>query len=247
MPKSFYEIFPKGKALIGMLHLAGNNSSERLNIAMKEAKVFDRNGFDGVIVEDYYGTLGDVENTLKELKEKTLNLSIGVNCLGNWKKSFELAQKYDSQFIQIDSIHPKDIDSWDYFAFRKTIPEISVFGGVNFKYQTQERGAKLEKLLFESMERCEAVVTTGRGTGIETPLNDIINIKSILGKFPLIIGAGADKNNIDVQLAIADGAIIGSYVKGCGSYFGTDLNLNARVKQEYVLELAEIRDELNTH
>ena len=75
----------------------------------------------------------------------------------------------------------------------------------------------LEVDLAEAMPRCEAIVTTGSGTGIETPTQKLRDYKRLLGEFPLIVGAGVNLQNVYEQLQICDGAIVGSYFKPQGN------------------------------
>jgi len=67
--------------------------------------------------------------------------------------------------------------------------------------------------LEEGKSRCEAIVTTGSGTGVETPIDKLKQYKELLEEFPLIVGAGVDLENVYDQLKIVDGVIIGSYFK----------------------------------
>ena len=60
---------------------------------------------------------------------------------------------------------------------------------------------------------CDAIVTTGEGTGIETPIEKLNEFKFYLKDFPLIVGAGVNLSNIYSQLKVSDGAIIGSAFK----------------------------------
>ncbi|MGK0232296.1 MAG: putative TIM-barrel enzyme, partial [Patescibacteria group bacterium] len=68
----------------------------------------------------------------------------------------------------------------------------------------------------EGIQRADAIVTTGEGTGLETPLQKLIDFRKASDEFPLIVGAGITKENISEQLRYANGAIIGSYFKQDG-------------------------------
>ncbi|HLC31918.1 MAG TPA: BtpA/SgcQ family protein, partial [Candidatus Nanoarchaeia archaeon] len=57
--------------------------------------------------------------------------------------------------------------------------------------------------------------------------------KSLLGQFPLIVGAGVTASNAYEQLSIADGAIVGSYFKSEG-------DTQSPVKRHKVRELMKI-------
>ena len=94
--------------------------------------------------------------------------------------------------------------------------DIFLLGGVRFKYQPVASGRTLEEDLKIGMERCDAVVVTGAGTGISTELDKIKAFRAILGDFPLIVGAGMTAETAAEQLFYSDGAIVGSYFKEGG-------------------------------
>ena len=51
---------------------------------------------------------------------------------------------------------------------------------------------------------------------METDLEKIKSFRSILGDFPLIVGAGVTAQTAKEQLSFSDGAIVGSYFKENG-------------------------------
>lgn len=208
----FKDLFGDKKALIGMIHLSGENSRDRINRAIYEMHIFEDGGFDGVIVENYHGVVSDVERFLESSQKIRTNLVKGVNILGDPFYGFELAKKYGADFIQFDSIQPEHIDSKRYNGFRLNYSNVAVFGGVRFKYQ-QPSGKCLEEDLDNSLP-CEAIVTTGKGTGIETPIEKLREFRSILpNSVPIIVGAGVNEQNSAEQSKYTNGAIIGSGVK----------------------------------
>ena len=85
-------------------------------------------------------------------------------------------------------------------------------GGVWPKYYTPMPGSILENDLIDATKLCDMVVVTGSGTGKETPFDKIIKFRETIGDFPIIIGAGLNKGNIE-SLKYADGAIVGSAFK----------------------------------
>ena len=62
-------------------------------------------------------------------------------------------------------------------------------------------------------QRCDAVVTTGEGTGKDCPTEKLVEFRSVLSDFPLIVGAGVTADNVCEKLQFADGVIIGSWLK----------------------------------
>lgn len=205
----FHKLFPIKKPIIGMIHLAGENKVER---ALEELAIFEQEGIDGAIIEDYHGGYEDVYETLKQTSKSNFKLILGVNVLINPYSSFKLAKEFGAKFIQFDSVQKTDLNSKRYNQLREDYPNIVVLGGIGFKY-VPPTGNPLEIDLEQGKKRCEAIVTTGTGTGIETPIEKLKQYKTILKDFPLIVGAGVNINNIYEQLNIADGAIIGSSLK----------------------------------
>lgn len=214
MAKDFFEIFNARKPVIGMIHLAGYGQ-EIVKRALREISLYEEEGVSGIIVENYQGTAYDVKSTLERLSGRENKLAVGINILGNPQDSFYLANEFRDvvSFIQIDSLHPKDISYARYRILRARNFNMAVFGGINFKYQTQEEGKKLEEVLRGAIPLCEAIVTTGEGTGIETPMENLKKFRQIMGDSLLISGAGINKENAYETAQIVDGIIVGSYLK----------------------------------
>ena len=210
------EVF-KRIPIFGMIHLAGTSPIPR---ALQEISLFEEEGLDGVIVENYHTrAIENVIDTLEETKKLNPKLLIGVNVLPNdFELAFTLAHEYQTDFIQLDyvaGVYETDtkLDFPTYDAFRHEYPNVLVLGGVWPKYYEPRAGSNLEKDLKEGMQRADAIVVTGAGTGKETPLEKIQQFRLVLGSHPLIIGAGLTPQNTYQQLSIADGAIVGSYFK----------------------------------
>ena len=138
-----------------------------------------------------------------------------------WNNEFWSIYRYGAGFVQFDTIQASDgsaennhrFNEEKYLERRDRYPEIVVLGGVRFKY-IPLTGRSLEEDIIEGISRCEAIVTTGSGTGIETPTEKLRMFKRIMGDFPLVVGAGVNDKNVREQLEVAEAAIIGSYFKG---------------------------------
>lgn len=215
---TFEQLFPNGRALIAMLHLKGLDSSDIYGRAEREIGIFYDNGFDAVLVENYFGSLDDCRRALDYLSRSYPDRVYGVNILGDEESAFGLADAYGAKFIQIDSVcghlaprrEPAFVDRLnDLRAGSRAL----VFGGVRFKYQPVRSGRSLEEDLRLGTERCDAVVVTGDGTGIETPQDKILRFRKSLGAFPLITGAGVTADTVAQTLEHCDGVIVGSWLK----------------------------------
>ncbi|MFK9092188.1 BtpA/SgcQ family protein [Bacillus salipaludis] len=215
----FLELFKAKKPIMGMIHLKGNNNEEKLEIAKREIDEMIENGIDAVIIENYFGSTENVEEVLRYIYAERKNIIYGLNILKDDHKSFELANQFEAKFIQLDSVAghltiEEDVQFHDFISKQREQTNAFVLGGVRFKYQPYLSGRSLEEDLKIGMTRCDAIVVTGEGTGLETDLNKIIEFRTIMGKnFPLIVGAGITAENFHNQLTLADGAIMGSYLK----------------------------------
>lgn len=223
----FKELFKTEKPIIGMIHLAGKDPVKR---ALDELKMFEDEGLSGAIVENYHAEEEYVIKTLEAAAKKSLEIIIGVNVLPNdfWV-SIPIAARYGAKFIQLDYVsgkyvemngkassnvsQVKQLDHTRYKDYRNNHPEILVLGGVHPKYYTPVPYSSLEDDLRIGKERAEAIVVTGEGTGMETPIKKIREFRKILQDCPLIVGAGLNLENAEEQLTIADGAIVGSSLK----------------------------------
>lgn len=202
--------------IFGMIHLAGDDPVRR---ALSEIALFEEEGISGAIVENYHGSVDDVVRTLEETAKLDLKISIGVNILPNeFQRALYLAETYCADFIQLDHVagvytKGKPFDFALYDLCRKKHSQVLVLGGVWPKYYTPVAGSNLEMDLQMGMERADAIVVTGAGTGKETPVEKITRFRDVLGDHPLIIGAGLTVANAYQQLSLADGAIVGTALK----------------------------------
>ncbi len=206
-----------------MIHLYGMNPLRR---ALEEIKIYENEGLQGIIVENYHGSIEDVVEVLQNVNT---TLDIGVNILPNeYGHAFQISNLYNAKFIQLDYIsgtyEKAKLDESKYITHRDKYPNISVFGGVWPKYYVPSVESDLKNDLRNAMHLCDAIVVTGSGTGKETPLDKIKLFRDTIGDFPLIIGAGLTAENIN-QMEYADGAIVGSYFKPNGTADMVDAKL----------------------
>lgn len=207
--------------ILGMIHMYGNNSEERVQRALDEIKIFEEVGIDGAIVENYnvHCPIEDIVNVLENSRNS--KAIMGVNLLCYESQSIPFATKHGAKFVQIDRIAGKyqsgELDFETYSKYKNENPEIIIMGGVWPKYYSPLPNSEMGQDLFVGMGRCECIVVTGSGTGMETPLDKVKYFREVINNFgsrnKLIIGAGLNKDNAFEQLKYADGAIVGSCLK----------------------------------
>ena len=217
----FRDIFPVETAILAMLHLKGDSPEDILERAKREADLLFECGVDAVIVEDYFGGEDDVVRVLEWLQTQRPHYCYGVNVLDQFAKTYELAEKYGAKFMQVDSVcgHLVPEEDAEYEKELKSYHDrgtVFIMGGVRFKHKDVLSGRSLEEDLKLGMERCDAIVVTGVGTGINTEIEKIREFRSIMGDFPLIVGAGLTPDTAEEQLSVGDGGIVGSCLKEGG-------------------------------
>ena len=256
------QVFGTEKPILGMLHLGGGKQDEIRERARREISCFYENEVDGILVEDYFGTPEDVEWALDELSRNHPDRLYGVNLLGDPERAFSLAIRYGAAFLQLDSVcghlrpgtHMRGHDRPNLARrtcdgdFEKRLEELRaqfpvfLLGGVRFKYQPVRSGRSEAEDLRIGRERCDAVVVTGAGTGVDTGLEKIRRFRESLGDFPLFVGAGMTAENCAAQLAVADGAIVGTWFKEGGR---TESPVDPERVRQFMREVKRVRRERN--
>lgn len=215
----FRSAFDTDLPVFAMLHLAGRDAGDRFARAQREIDLLWSNGVNAVIVENYFGDTDDVVRALDYLQAERPDVRIGLNVLKDDWRAFELAAAYGARFVQLDSVvgHLSPEDDAIYaerLQEARSAAGCLVFGGVRFKYQPYLSGRPLDVDLALAVERCDAIVVTGEGTGIETPTEKIAEFRRVVGSdFPLIVGAGVTAGNARTHLEFADAVIVGSTLK----------------------------------
>lgn len=245
MEKGFLSLFKNEKPIFGMLHLKGTSDEDVFERFKRELDIYLKGGVDAVIVENYFGRYNHLEKALAYIAEANIGIPYGVNCLNVDQMGFELAEKYNASFVQLDSVvgHVKPRDEETLSAFFNLVRERykgMILGGVRFKYQPVLSENSVEEDLKIAMTRCDAVCVTQDATGQETSMAKIKQFRDGLGDFPLIIGAGVTPSNVEEQFKVADGAIVGSYFKDS---YKDDGELSAEHVKEMIDAVKRIRGE----
>lgn len=215
----FTTAFTNPTPVFAMLHLSGTDAADKLDRAKREIDLLWDNGVDAVIVENYFGDTDDVVRALDYLVAERPDVQFGINVLKDDWRAFELAGEYGARFVQLDSV-VGHVTPDDDVAFAAELAQARaaagclVFGGVRFKYQPYLSGRSLATDLALAVDRCDAIVVTGEGTGLETPTDKVAEFRLTVGSdFPLIVGAGVTAVNAATQLSLADAVIVGSTLK----------------------------------
>ena len=130
---SLENLFDVKKPVIGMIHLAGDNPVDR---GIDELKIYQEEGVEGAIIENYHGSSEKVYQLLKKSNSVGLKIVRCVNLLGDYSRSFKLAKEFGGKFVQLDSVQTPDLNLMSYKRLRKD----------NLKIKIQKLEKELKKL-----------------------------------------------------------------------------------------------------
>lgn len=213
----FETLFGARKPLIGMIHTGCMYGEDMLDTAKREIEIYLKYGV-YPLIENFFGTSADCEKVLVWLQEYHPKAVYGVNILGDPYEAFLLAGAYGAKFMQIDSVcghldPEKDEEYAEELKAMRKKTDVVLLGGVRFKYQPVRSNRSQKEDLLLGKERCDAIVCTGEGTGIPTPMGKVKEFKAVLNDFPVIVGAGVTIDTIGETYNEADGVIVGSWIK----------------------------------
>lgn len=240
------EMFGVGKKfVIGMVHCLplpgtvgyGGDCEKIYAQAVQDAKTLEESGVDAVIVEN----MGDGPFAVKldtaqvaalaiaaSKVREAVKLPVGIDAaFCDHEASISIAHCLGCQFVRI----PVFVDTVEFYGgiitpcarecmtFRKNLgaQDIMVLADLQVKHTNM----LLPHVTIERSARnavdcgADAVIVTGSAIGETTPIEMIERVKKVV-KIPVIAGSGVNAKNIDAQLSIADGAIIGSSLKEGG-------------------------------
>lgn len=218
--------------LLGYPDFPGMKAASRN--ALQDLKAFSRGGADGVIFENNYdiphtveadsGTVASMAYLGAEIA-RSASIPVGVNVLWNdFKTGLVLAKILNLSFIRV----PVFVDTVKtdcgiikgnaraVVDFRKKIKaeRVALFTDIHVKH------SKLlsHYSIIESARRAikagsDGLIITGKWTGDAPDLDELARVRKAVGRFPIIVGSGADKSNVAALLRYANGVIVGTSLK----------------------------------
>ena len=238
---AFNEIFDKEFPIIGVVHLPplpgaplySGNFDDIINRALRDARVLEENGIDGIIVENY----GDKPFRIR-IKEpetiaamavivheiiKEVSIPVGVNFLRNSAiEALSIAHICKAKFIRVNAyvepivsdsgiLHPSAPELLRYAS--KLNAKIGIFADVKVKHGVSLYFADVVDIAKDALERglASAVIITGRKTG-EAPNEKTLRRLKEANISPVLIGSSFNPKTLYLAKN-ADGAIVGTFFK----------------------------------
>ena len=232
--------------ILGMVHclpLPGTpkydgNMTRIIDQALADAHNLERAGVDAVIIEnmgdDPFAIDLDVAQStalaaIAALVRREVDLPIGIDAaMNDYRSALSIAQAVGGDFVRL----PVFVDTVEFYGcgiiepcarkamyYRKAIDaeNVLVFADIQVKHTHMVLPHVPIEHSALSARDCgaDALIVTGTRIGTETPIEIIKRVKKVVD-IPVIAGSGVTTANVAEQLAIADGAIVGSSLKEGG-------------------------------
>ncbi len=240
------QIFKTPKPIIGVVHLLPLPTSPRwsgnlktvIERAEREATALAAGGVDGIIVENFFDapfTKGTVDpavvSAMTIVVEKLMNLvtlPIGINVLRNDAHSgLAIASCVGAQFIRVNVLTGVmatdqgliEGQAHQLLRYRRELgSEVKIFADVLVKHAQALEATNLTHAVKDTIERglADAVIISGWATGSPPVLEDLEIAKIAAAETPVLIGSGANWDNIATLLPAADGVIVANSLKRHG-------------------------------
>jgi uncharacterized protein len=240
------QIFNTTQPIIGVVHLMplptsarwGGSLSAIIDRAEQEAVALVSGGVNGIIVENFFdapfpknqvdpAVVSAMTTIVLRLME-LVSIPIGINVLRNDSLSgMAIASCTGAAFIRVNvlsGVMATDQGliegcAYELLRYRRELgSNVKIMADVLVKHASPLGSANLTNAVHETIERglADAVIVSGAATGSPPSLADLQLAKAAAGSIPVIIGSGADCNNIASLMQFADGAIVSSSLKRQG-------------------------------
>jgi hypothetical protein len=206
------------------------------NKAKKDLKAFQEGGIHAVILENNYNLPHKIKEdpeAVKMMSDLAKDLAIiasvplGISVLWNdFESAFKIAKEAGAKFIRVP-VFVDDVrtsfgeiiaNSKSVISIRNALDceNIQMFADLHVKHAEMIDNKKTftESATQAQKAGADALIVTGKWTGNAPLLSNLLEVRKAVGEhIPILIGSGADKNNIKELLMIADGAIVSTSLK----------------------------------
>lgn len=236
------EVIGTEKAIIAMCHLDplpgdpyyGNSSMEQvIDHARKDLIALQNGGVDAVMFSNEFSlpyltnvetvTVAAMARIIGELKSD-IKIPYGMNVLWDPEKSLDLAVATDAKFVReiFTGVYASDFGVWNTNV-GKTIRHQHAIGASNVKLLfniVPEAARYLADRDIESIakstvfnNRPDALCVSGLTAGAMTDTQTLKRVKDTVKDTVVFANTGVRYENVEQQLSIADGAVVGTTFK----------------------------------
>ncbi|MGV0027050.1 photosystem I biogenesis protein BtpA [Phormidesmis priestleyi] len=240
------QVFKTPNPIIGVVHLLplptsprwGGNLKAVFDRAEQEATALAAGGVDGIIVENFFdapfpkdqvdpAVVSAMTLVIHRL-QSMVTLPIGINVLRNDARSaIAIASCVEAHFIRVNvwtGIMATDQGliegrAHELLRYRRELgSDVKIFADVLVKHARPLGSPNLTTAVQDTIERglADAVILSGWATGSPPSLEDLELASAAACETPVLIGSGANWENIPTLMQAADGVIVSSSLKRQG-------------------------------
>jgi hypothetical protein len=234
------------RVLIGMVHLQPLPGSPRwagsldavVDGAVADARALATGGFHACLVENFGdapfspsavdpATVAAMAVVVAEVR-RAVNLTVGVNVLKNdAQAALAVAAATGAAFIRVN-VHVGAVvadqgviegDAYRTLRYRRLLGTATrLFVDVGGKHAVPLAPTDPIQVARDAAYRglADALVVSGVATGEPTPLADVRRVRAAVPDRPILVGSGVTPETVGELLAVADGAIVGTWIKTGG-------------------------------
>ena len=240
------QIFKTPNPIIGVVHLLPLPTSPRwggslkavIDRAEQEVTALASGGVDGVIVENFFDapfTKNQVDpavvSAMTLIIQRLMNLvtlPMGINVLRNDAQSaLAIATCVQAQFIRVNVLTGVmatdqgliEGQAHQLLRYRRELgSDVKILADVLVKHARPLGSPNLTTAVQETIERglADSVILSGWATGSPPTLEDLELASAAAKGTPVLIGSGANWENISTLMQAADGVIVSSSLKRRG-------------------------------
>ncbi len=207
--------------------------------ALADARTLVEAGLDALLLENHgdapftpgrveAATVAAMSVIAAAIRRELPSVPMGINVLKNDARSaLAVACAVGAAFIRVNVhfgavVADQGIVQTDAYATlrdrRLLDADVRIFADVQGKHAAPLAPVEIEQEARDLVNRglVDALVVSGRATGEATAIADLKRVRSAVGSVPLLVGSGVAPDSVAELLSIADGVIVGTFVKRDG-------------------------------
>lgn len=217
----------------------GGSMTAVVEAALADARALLDGGIDALLVENYGdvpfvvgrvepATVAAMTAVVGELRRVAPPALVGVNVLKNDARSaLAVAVATGAQFIRVN-VHAGAVladqgivqtEAAATLRDRRMLDaDVEIFADVQGKHAVPLAPVELEQEARDLVSRglADALVVSGRATGEATAIADVKRVRSAVPATPVLVGSGVTADSVAELLSVAEGVIVGTFVKRDG-------------------------------
>ena len=236
------------KAIIGMCHLNAlpgdpyynkeKGMSFIIEMAIKDLNALQEGGVDAVMFSNEFSlpyltevraeTVAAMARIIGEIKQY-IKIPYGVNVLWDAKKTLDLAVATDAIFVReiFSGVYASDFGLWNTDAgesvrhqYRIGAEKVKLIYNIIPEAAGYLSNRAIEEIAKSTVFNCkpDAICVSGCTAGAELDIGTLKIVKELLTETVVLSNTGVNLNNLEKNLQIADGAIVGSTFKYDGIF-----------------------------